>query len=59
MLAMNPDKKNNLNEKAYAFVTDLLTRGELKPGHKLSEPSLAAACGVAEATISRFCRSSL
>ena len=42
MSAMNPDK----NEKAYAFVTDLLTRGELKPGQKLSEPSLAAACGV-------------
>ena len=43
---MNPDKKDNLNEKAYAFVTDLLTRGELKPGQKLSEPSLATACGV-------------
>ncbi len=40
------DKKDNLNEKAYAFVTDMLTRGELKPGQKLSEPSLAAACGV-------------
>ncbi len=38
--------KNNLNEKAYAFVSDLLARGELKPGQKLSEPSLAAACGV-------------
>lgn len=32
MPAMNPDKKDNLNEKAYAFVTNLLTRGELKPG---------------------------
>lgn len=38
--------KDNLNEKAYAFVSDLLARGELKPGQKLSEPSLAAACGV-------------
>jgi len=36
----------NLNEKAYAFVSDLLARGELKPGQKLSEPSLATACGV-------------
>lgn len=40
------DKKDNLYEKAYAFVTDLLTRGKLKPGQKLSEPSLAAECGV-------------
>ena len=43
---MSPKKKDNLNEKAYAFVSDLLARGELKPGQKLSEPSLAAACGV-------------
>jgi len=38
--------RNNLNEKAYAFVSDMLARGKLKPGQKLSEPSLAAACGV-------------
>lgn len=40
------EKKDNLSEKAYAFLTDLLTRGKLKPGQKLSEPSLAARCGV-------------
>ena len=38
--------KNNLNEKAYTFIVRKLTRGELKPGQKLSEPSLAKACGV-------------
>jgi DNA-binding GntR family transcriptional regulator len=37
---------DNLNERAYAFVTEQLARGEIKPGQKLSEPSLAAACGV-------------
>ena len=26
---MPPKKKDNLNEKAYAFVSDLLARGEL------------------------------
>ena len=36
----------NLREKAYAFVCARLSEGELKPGSKLSEPSLAAACGV-------------
>lgn len=46
MSAMESERKDKLNEKAYAFVTDLLVRGELKPGQKLSEPSLAAACGV-------------
>ena len=40
------DSKGDLNAKAYAFVTDKLVRGEFKPGQKLSEPSLAAACGV-------------
>lgn len=35
-----------LDEKAYEFVSGLLARGELKPGQKLSEPSLASACGV-------------
>ena len=43
---MQTSHKENLNEKAYSFVTRLLSRGELKPGQKLSEPSLAAACGV-------------
>ena len=43
---MHPDKNISLNEKAYAFVSSLLTSGVLKPGQKLSEPSLAAACGV-------------
>lgn len=38
--------KINLNEKAYSFVMRMLTSGELKPGQKLSEPSLASACGV-------------
>lgn len=36
----------SLNEKAYAFIVDKLSSGELKPGQKLSEPSLAKACGV-------------
>ena len=35
-----------LDERAYEFVCRLLARGELKPGQKLSEPSLASACGV-------------
>ena len=43
---MQRDKGSNLNEKAYAFITSQLASGELKPGQKLSEPSLAAACGV-------------
>jgi len=43
---MKSFRRDNLNERAYAFVTEQLTRGELKPGQKLSEPSLAAACGV-------------
>lgn len=38
--------KNNLNEKAYEFIVRKLSSGELKPGQKLSEPSLAKACGV-------------
>lgn len=38
--------KTNLNEKAYAFIVRKLSTGELKPGQKLSEPSLAKACGV-------------
>lgn len=37
---------DNLTEKAYAFVSHKLATGEIKPGQKLSEPSLAAACGV-------------
>ena len=43
---MSQPRKDSLTEKAYAFVTEQLARGELKPGQKLSEPSLAAACGV-------------
>lgn len=35
-----------LDERAYEFVSGLLASGELKPGQKLSEPSLASACGV-------------
>ena len=38
--------KINLNEKAYEFIVRKLSTGELKPGQKLSEPSLAKACGV-------------
>ena len=38
--------KLNLNEKAYEFIVRKLSAGELKPGQKLSEPSLAKACGV-------------
>ncbi len=37
---------DKLDERAYEFVSGLLARGELKPGQKLSEPSLAKACGV-------------
>lgn len=43
-MAKNPSI--NLNEKAYTFITGQLAKGNLKPGQKLSEPSLAAACGV-------------
>ena len=39
-------KTQNLNEKAYSFIVRKLSSGELKPGQKLSEPSLAKACGV-------------
>ena len=39
-------KKASLNQKAYAFIVRKLSSGELKPGQKLSEPSLAKACGV-------------
>ena len=42
----NAKSRVNLNEKAYEFLLGRLTRGELKPGQKLSEPTLAAACGV-------------
>lgn len=38
--------KINLNERAYEFIVRKLSTGELKPGQKLSEPSLAKACGV-------------
>jgi len=38
--------KENLNEKAYEYIVRKLSSGELKPGQKLSEPSLAKACGV-------------
>lgn len=36
----------HLSEVAYDFICARLASGELKPGGKLSEPSLAAACGV-------------
>ena len=38
--------KQNLNELAYEFIIQKLSTGELKPGQKLSEPSLAKACGI-------------
>ena len=38
--------KKNLNDKAYEFIVHKLSSGEIKPGQKLSEPSLALACGV-------------
>lgn len=38
--------KKSLNDKAYEFIVHKLTVGEIKPGQKLSEPSLAKACGV-------------
>jgi len=41
-----PDMRTNLNEKAYDYIMRKLSSGELKPGQKLSEPSLAKACGV-------------
>lgn len=39
-------KETSLTVKAYEYVLHRLSSGELKPGQKLSEPSLAAACGV-------------
>lgn len=44
-----PVKKTHektLSERAYDFICARLAVGDLKPGSKLSEPSLAAACGV-------------
>ena len=38
--------KKSLNDKAYEFIVHKLSTGEIKPGQKLSEPSLALACGV-------------
>ena len=38
--------KQNLNELAYEFIIQKLSTGELKPGQKLSEPSLAKVCGI-------------
>lgn len=38
--------KKSLNDKAYAYIVHKLSTGEIKPGQKLSEPSLAKACGV-------------
>ena len=38
--------KKSLNDKAYEFIVHKLSSGEIKPGQKLSEPSLALACGV-------------
>lgn len=46
MARMTRRSPGSLNDKAYAFITERLARGELKPGQKLSEPGLAAACGV-------------
>ena len=38
--------KKTLNDKAYDFIVHKLSSGEIKPGQKLSEPSLAKACGI-------------
>lgn len=38
--------KKSLNDKAYEYIVHKLSVGEIKPGQKLSEPSLAKACGV-------------
>ena len=43
---MRKTDTKNLGEKAYAFICARLAGGDLKPGDRLSEPSLAAACGV-------------
>lgn len=43
---MAKNSSTNLNEKAYDYICEQLAKGDLKPGQKLSEPSLAAACGV-------------
>lgn len=39
-------RTRSLNQQAYDFICSRLASGDLKPGSKLSEPSLAAACGV-------------
>ena len=46
MCAMKKTCAKNLSEQAYDFICAKLSGGDLKPGSKLSEPSLAAACGV-------------
>lgn len=38
--------KQPLNKLAYEFIVQKLSSGELKPGQKLSEPSLAKTCGI-------------
>ena len=39
-------KDVSLSDKAYAYVSQMLKRGKLAPGAKLSERSLSQACGV-------------
>ena len=43
--------EQNLTEKAYSYITSRLASGDLKPGQKLSEPSLAIACGVSRTPV--------
>jgi DNA-binding GntR family transcriptional regulator len=43
---MRKNDTKNLSEKAYEYICARLSSGDLKPGDRLSEPSLAAACGV-------------
>lgn len=45
-LPMPINDVRSLNEKAYDFIVRKLSTGEIKPGQKLSEPSLAKSCGV-------------
>jgi len=43
--------KTSLTDRAYDFIVHKLSTGEIKPGQKLSEPSLAKTCGVSRTPV--------
>ena len=49
---MKTNRKDNLNERYYAFATEQFARGGVKPRRKLSWPPLAA-CGLSRTRFRR------